>query len=114
MLLYLISIAIITIPFIIYQAFQLEGTNSEFYFNPEPHINGDLDQLSTLIIILLVAGTFIVGLFILELVAVISAAVQASEGKTYKYPLAIPFIKESSITEDTFTEDPSSSKAAYS
>ena len=104
MLLYLISIAVITIPFIIYQAFQLEGTNSHFYFNPEPHINGDLNQLSTLIIVLLIAGTIAVGLFILEIIAVISAAIQASEGKTYKYPLTIPFIKEARSETDIETE----------
>ncbi|RMB63916.1 DUF4870 domain-containing protein [Dokdonia sinensis] len=105
MFLYLIGIAVLTIPFIIYQAFRLEGTNSHFYFNPEPHINGDLDQLSALIIVLLVAGTIAIGLFILEVITVISAAIAASEGKAYKYPLTIPFLKETLIKEEPLATD---------
>jgi hypothetical protein len=32
-------------------------------------------------------------LFIFELYAVITATMQATKGKSYKYPLSIPFIK---------------------
>jgi uncharacterized protein len=40
--------------------------------------------------------TLLLGLFVLELFAVISASIKASEGKTYKYPLTINFLGSAS------------------
>ncbi|QED37313.1 DUF4870 domain-containing protein [Antarcticibacterium arcticum] len=45
-----------------------------------------------LITIVGITGLLLLTLFILEIVAVINAAIKASEGKTYKYPLTINFI----------------------
>ena len=47
------------------------------------------------LVLLTIGGVLLLGLFILELVCVISATVKASEGKDYHYPLSINFIKSS-------------------
>ncbi len=43
-------------------------------------------------IIMGIGGIILLGLFILELFAVIMASIRASEGKLYNYPLTINFI----------------------
>lgn len=53
-----------------------------------------LSQAVPLVTLLTVAGVFLLGLFILELVCVIVAAIKASEGEYYHYPLSINFISD--------------------
>ena len=60
---------------------------------------GDIKQLSGYFILFFVAITFLLGLFVFELYAVISATVNAHRGKEYHYPICIPFIKTSVETE---------------
>lgn len=42
-----------------------------------------------------ISGIVLLGLFVLELICVITAAMRASNGQSYKYPLTIPFINSS-------------------
>jgi len=44
-------------------------------------------------------------IFFLELLSVINAAVRAGEGKTYKYPLTIDFIKLNEEELENFHEE---------
>lgn len=124
-LLYTIALAIISIPFFIWQIFKLEGTNSHIIFNDHFHSHGDFANMSTLLIITIIVGTLAVGIAIFEIVSVVSAAIKASNGENYKYPLTINFIKpsykeetetssedttdqttqEEDVIEDTITED---------
>lgn len=53
-----------------------------------------------LLVIVTIASLLLLGLFILELVCVIAATMNASEGKYYKYPLTINFIPSSAEQEE--------------
>jgi uncharacterized Tic20 family protein len=53
----------------------------------------DIKNLSGYILLISLAVLLLAGLFIFELYAVITATMQATKGKSYKYPLSIPFIK---------------------
>lgn len=50
-----------------------------------------------MIILIGVIGLIMLGLFILEIVAVIKATIKASEGELYDYPITINFIKPTSV-----------------
>lgn len=105
-LLYMIAIAVMSIPFIIYQALKIESTNANFhFFDNHFHSNGDIESLSTLFIVMIVAGTLIVGLALFEIINVVSAALKASNGESYRYPLTINFISESTIIEEAQDSD---------
>ena len=59
-------------------------------------IIGATASFGIVILVLVVVGILIMlGLIVLNLVMTIIAIVKASEGKKYKYPLAIPFFKQS-------------------
>ena len=90
---------IISIPFFVWQAIKLEGTNGHIIINDHFHTHGDFASMSTLLIITIIVGTLALGLAIFEIVSVISAAIKASNGENYKYPLAINFIKTSTVEE---------------
>lgn len=51
------------------------------------------------IILLTIGGSLLLGLFILELVCVIAAAIKASEGEDYHYPLSIGFISSKHVNQ---------------
>ena len=51
-------------------------------------------------IILGITGILLMGLFILELISVITATMKASENTVYKYPLTIPFLRSSNQSEN--------------
>lgn len=103
-LIYTIALVIISIPFFVWQAIKLEGTNAHITFNDHFHSHGDISSMSTLLIIAIVVGTLAIGLAILEIVSVVSAAIKASNGENYKYPFTINFIK-ASTTEDTLSSE---------
>ena len=109
MLLYTIAIAVISIPFLVYQALKLENTNSNFHWDSHFNSMGNVEGLSALLIIAIVTGTILVGLALFEIINVVSAALKASKGETYRYPLTINFISKSIITDETATfEEPTS------
>lgn len=104
-LLYTIALVVVSIPFIIWQVLKLEGSDAEFFFNGHIQGNGDVASLSALLIIGIVVGTLIVGLALFEIINVVSAAIKASKGEEFSYPLSINFIK-STITEQQDTDRP--------
>ncbi|HSP39934.1 MAG TPA: DUF4870 domain-containing protein [Gillisia sp.] len=50
-----------------------------------------------IIVLIGIIGLIMLGLFILEIVAVIKATIKASEGELYNYPLTINFITPTSV-----------------
>ena len=63
----------------------------------------DFPRLLPFVIFIGIVLLLLLGLFLLEIVCVIIAAVKASEAKTYRYPLSIPFIRPEALTKETFT-----------
>lgn len=93
-LLYTIALVIISIPFFVWQVLKLENVDALLSFNGELYGNGDLASLNTLLIIAIVIGTLTLGIALFEIINVVSAAVKASKGEEFTYPLSINFIKE--------------------
>ncbi len=104
-LLYTIALVVISIPFFVWQVFKLEGSDAELFFNGHLQSNGDVASLSTLLIIAIVVGILILGLALFEIINVVSAAIKASKGEDFSYPLSINFIK-STISEQEDTDRP--------
>lgn len=98
-LLYTIALVIISIPFFVWQAIKLEGTDAHLYINDGIHSNGDVASLSTILIIAIVVGTLALGIALFEIINVVTAAIKASKGEDFKYPLTINFIKPSTKEE---------------
>ncbi len=103
-LLYTIGLLILSIPFFIWQALDVISTDSQFYWSGRIHTEGDIAAAGGLFIVAIVVGTIALGLFIFEIICVVSGAMNASRGEEYTYPLTINFIKESTL-EDTDNED---------
>lgn len=92
-LIYTILIGLICLPFFIIFAKDfialvetLELHSGEFSVN-------NIQNLSGYILLLGLAVLSVLALFVLEVYAVINAAIHASRGLLYQYPLCIPFIK---------------------
>ena len=75
----------------IFTGLQISMDHADFPFKDEPGL-GELARLFPFGLILGGVRTLLLGLFILEIFAVVQAAIKASEGKTYKYPLSINFL----------------------
>ncbi len=93
-------IVLISIPFVLLFASDFITLIDTFNHSVEITSIKDLNSVSGYIIVIFIAAMFIIGLFIFELYAVISATIAASKGKTYKYPLRIPFIKTTSQVQE--------------
>ncbi len=96
-LLYLIAIVILSIPFFIYFAISAGGGSEsliKYGYISDP---SDFADLGGFLITAIILGIFIVAIFLIEIISVISAAIKASQGETYSYPLTINFIKQSTI-----------------
>jgi uncharacterized Tic20 family protein len=86
-------LVLISLPLLIYGFVDLIGTNCTFS-NFEIDFNGFHNQkITTLIGIAIVAFVLFMFLKIFEFILIIYAAVKASNGEQYKYPLTIPFFK---------------------
>ena len=91
--LYSISLALIAIPIIIYSIMKNVSLKNDFYNNDfifENIRNSDFTGIAILAILSVLIFSF---LKIMEFILVIYAAVKASNGEQYKYPLSIPFFK---------------------
>ncbi len=93
LLLYSLVLAIIAIPIILFTIFSTISCNSivnerDFVFN---HLN--IENISGTVIVALLAIFIFIGLKVTEFFLTIYAAVKASNGEKYKYPLTIEFIK---------------------
>ncbi len=62
-------------------------------------------NLISLIVFAGILGLLLLGLFILDTVAVLLATIKASEGQLYKYPLTINFIKPTTVGDNQSKND---------
>jgi uncharacterized Tic20 family protein len=58
---------------------------------------GHPNNLISLFVFAAILGLLFIGLFVLDIVAVILATIKASEGQLYKYPLTINFIRPTQV-----------------
>lgn len=100
-LMYMIIVAVISIPFFVYQILLFDTSDSRMLFNGHVDHIENVSHLSGFFITVIIVAILITAIFLVEIISVISAAVKASGGNPYSYPLTINFIKESAITEDT-------------
>jgi len=91
--LYSIILCAIAIPIIIYQV--MKNVEFKHSFNDHDFIIDNLNRSDfTGILILAIVAAILFGLLkVIEFVLVVYAAVKASNGENYKYPLTIPFFK---------------------
>jgi uncharacterized Tic20 family protein len=93
LLLYSIAIVLLCLPFFIIGAVDfislMESLDNQFIEVRYSHI----ENITGYIILFGIVALLLFGLFIFELYAVITAAMYASKGEPYSYPLCIPFIK---------------------
>jgi len=106
MFMYAICLVLIAIPFIIWQALIASGEMGYISSETFEHLVFP-GQASGLIITALVFGILLLALFIITLFSVISAAVSASNGETYKYPLCINFLKTLVVSDKETPSDSS-------
>ena len=90
---YSVTLCLIAIPIFIYTLFQNVPFDTcfhdhDFFIN---HLN--IHHINGVVIIGIVAVLLFVFLKVVEFVLIIHAAVKASNGEDYKYPLSIPFFK---------------------
>ena len=96
--LYAIGLVLIAIPFLVWQG--LIAAGEQGYISEETFENMVFPgQASGLIITALVFALLLLALFVITLFSVISAAVSASNGEEYKYPLSINFLKPLGVSE---------------
>ena len=92
--LYTILLAIIAVPIIIYSVMKNVSLKHDF-FNCDNFVLENIhnSDFSGLVVAAVLAILIFVFLKIMEFILVIYAAVKASNGEQYKYPLSIPFFK---------------------
>lgn len=103
-LLYSIGIGLICLPFFV--AFASDFVSLVEVIDHQAHkvTFSDIKNLSGYLILFFVAIVFLLGLFVFELYAVITATVHANRGLLYKYPLSISFIKKADAISETPSE----------
>jgi len=100
MFIYNICAVLIALPFIAWQIIGIAKANGNFDFDNEMDAFWSFFHVSGLVITAIILGTILTGLFILELIAVITAAIRANSGEMCQYPLSISFIKSVPIIDD--------------
>ena len=93
MFLYTIIIGLICIPFFAFFAFDIIGLANEVGHTFSSGDIHNINNISGYILLIVVVGLLLLGLFGIELYAVISASMSAAKGIAYKYPFCISFIK---------------------
>ncbi len=93
MLLYSLVLAMIAIPIFIITVFSNIPLNT--IMNDQDFVvnHFSIENITGIVIVALIAIFIFVGLKVAEFFLIIYAAVKASNGEKYKYPLTIPFIK---------------------
>jgi hypothetical protein len=92
-LLYTILVGIVCIPFfVIFAADFISLIDAIDHTVHEIRLQ-EIKNLSGYILLFALVALLLLGIFIFELYAVISATMHAAQGKLYKYPLCISFIK---------------------
>jgi uncharacterized Tic20 family protein len=92
-LLYTILIGLLFIPFFMVFAIDFVSLIDAVDHTVNELRYQDIKNLSGYILLISLAVLMLAGLFVFELYAVITATMEATKGKLYKYPLSIPFIK---------------------
>ena len=106
MFIYALGLVLIAIPFIIWQAFEAFGHLKFINDETFEHLVFP-GKASGLIIITLVFGILLLALCVITLFSVISAAVSASNGEAYKFPLSINFLKPLNVSSTETASDSS-------
>lgn len=94
-LLYSIVIGLICLPFFVNFASNFVSLVEVIDHHAHEITMSEIKNLSGYLILFFVAIVFLLGLFVFELYAVITATVHANRGILYKYPISISFIKQS-------------------
>jgi len=92
-LLYIICIGILCIPFLVIFATDFISLIDVIDHSIREIRVQEIKNLSGYILLIAIVVLLLTGIFIFELYAVISATLAAANGKLYKYPLSISFIK---------------------
>lgn len=95
-LVYTILIGLICLPFFIIFASDFISLIESISQNAGNFSVNNIQNLSGYILLFCLVIVLLLGLFVFEIYAVINAAIHASRGQLYKYPLSIPFIKTNS------------------
>ncbi|MBZ9731270.1 DUF4870 domain-containing protein [Salegentibacter sp. JZCK2] len=93
--LYTILVLAVGISIILFQAIRLGG-DVPFAIGPEHFHIEEMGQAISIVITISVFAILLSALFILEIYAVISASIKASNGENYSFPLSINFIGKDS------------------
>jgi uncharacterized Tic20 family protein len=106
-LLYTIFIGILCIPFFIIFATDFISLIDAIDHSVHEIRFQEIKNLSGYILLFSLVALLLLGVFVFELYNVISATMHAAQGKLYKYPLSISFIKVNSplITEQNQSEN---------
>tara|TARA_B100000508_G_scaffold133025_1_gene122500 strand:+ start:821 stop:1336 length:516 start_codon:yes stop_codon:yes gene_type:complete len=95
-LLYTLVIGLICLPFFVVFATNFVSLVETIDHHMHEVTLNDIRNISGYAIVFFVAIVFLLGLFVFELYAVITATIHAQRGMPYQYPLSIPFIKTNS------------------
>ena len=93
-LVYTILIGVVCLPFFIIFATDFVALTEVLDSHYHEVTFHNIKNFSGYIILFFIVATLLLGIFIFELYAVISATVKASRGELYNYPFAISFIKK--------------------
>ena len=93
MFLYSLVLAVIAIPILIVTFFS--HVPSEVFFNDGDFMRNhfSVENITGIAVVAIVAIVIFISLKVAEFFLIIYAAVKASNGEQYKYPLTIPFLK---------------------
>jgi len=92
--LYTLIIGVICLPFFLAFASDFISLVHVIDHHVERFNWGNIQNLSGYSTLFFIVIVLLLGIFVFELYSVISAAVKASRGENYNYPLSIPFIKK--------------------
>ncbi|MEZ4875347.1 MAG: DUF4870 domain-containing protein [Flavobacteriaceae bacterium] len=93
-LLYSIGIGLLCLPFFVAFASNFVSLIDVIDHHAHEISFREIKNLSGYVTLFFVAIVFLLGLFVFELYAVITATVHANRGQLYRYPLSISFIKK--------------------
>ena len=103
-LVYTLALFILSIPFFIWQGISIIGNETQIHIGDHFETSGEFATMGGLFIVLIVVGALAAGIFIFEIICVVSGAMSASRGEYYNYPLTINFIKASVQEEHSDSE----------
>lgn len=100
MFLYFVLVAAIGISGVVIMGMNISEQGPLFFSEDSIRV-GNLNTAIPLIVFMIIIGIILLGLFITDLVAVISATIKAKDGHNYKYPITINFISSTNSGDHT-------------